>query len=86
MARKKKARLTLKKKIVKKSDKQVPGGLSERKFAALSQEYGSFIRELKLGHGDDSMTNLHAQKRTLITKSVYTIREMCMPHYLCLLI
>jgi hypothetical protein len=53
MARKKKARLTRKKKADKKADKQVPGGLSVRKFAALSQEYGSFIGEFKLEHGDD---------------------------------
>jgi len=60
MARKKKARLTLKKKADKKADKQAPGGMSERKFAALPHEYGSFMGELKLSHcGHDTMTDLH---------------------------
>ena len=60
MARKKKARLTPKKKVDKKADKQVPGGLSERKFFALSEQYNSFIGEPELGRGDDSMIYMHS--------------------------
>ncbi|KAF8557497.1 hypothetical protein OG21DRAFT_1494683 [Imleria badia] len=41
----KKARSTQKKKIDKKIDKATPDGLSERQFAALSHDYGSFIVE-----------------------------------------
>ncbi|KAI9458515.1 hypothetical protein HD554DRAFT_1705141 [Boletus coccyginus] len=44
MARKR-ARLTLKKKTDKKADKKAPDGISERKFAAFSHEYGSFTVE-----------------------------------------
>lgn len=59
MARKK-ARLTLKKKTDKKADKKAPDGISERKFAAFSHEYGSFTGELKLSHcGHDTMADLH---------------------------
>ena len=44
MARRK-ARLTLKKKVVKKIEKQVPGGLSLQQFTALLNDYGSCISE-----------------------------------------
>ncbi|KAG9313767.1 hypothetical protein JVU11DRAFT_6126 [Chiua virens] len=45
MARRKKARLTLTKTSKKKAHKEAPGGLSERKFLALTHDYGSCVVE-----------------------------------------
>lgn len=56
MARKK-ARLTHKKKSVKKAERQAPGGLSQRQFAALTQDYGLFEGEPSRSQSDIMSTN-----------------------------
>lgn len=54
MPRRRKARLTLKKKVDKKVKKAPRNGLSELQFAALRQDFGSFHCKLNLGYENDN--------------------------------